>query len=152
MTTKELTREQKIDTTLDAVFALWKQCASLDQPTDQERKILATAFVGNLKKRQFAMLRNPPSWQGYKRRDGTIDQQAFDRCLANVLGKMLQWHRSGGYLGTVFNSQWQGNMLGKELWIENLFDKIETFSILLLKANGIESSAVKAWERALHGR
>lgn len=142
-------RQQRIDNLLADVFTAWENC-SIDPCPPEAKPILAKAFEGNLYKRKFRPLSKPPSWLGFKTGNQT-DQKALAQCIANVLGSMWEWHRSGGGAWTGINASFRAKLLEEELAIPGFRDAIENFAILVLHLTGARFTAVKAWEKQLAG-
>jgi hypothetical protein len=70
--------------------------------------------------------------------------------LANVLHRLLAWHRSSGYLGTIFAVRWEcGDIVkarGLDMTGPELYDELDTLALLL---TGGRSRAGDAWSSAL---
>ena len=72
------------------------------------------------------------------------------RPIANVLWRLLAWHRSIGNFGGVFSLQWACDDIVRERDLNvtglELYDHLDTLAIVLL---GGQSRAADNWDRAL---
>lgn len=146
-----MSRQEKIDSCWRRIMDAWRKTTLSPCPPEFE-SILKQAFDDNLYRKKYRLLRNPPSWKGYCRRDGTIDQVALAQCAANVLGKWLHWHRDrSANLGIAISAVWRAELVGKQLGFDGkqFADAIQTFALLLLHVHGIKSSSLDRWECAL---
>ena len=70
--------------------------------------------------------------------------------LANVFWYVLDWHTSGGYLGTIFNCRFKCGDIAKKRGLDlsgaELYDRLDTLALVL--RNG-SSPAADRWEKAL---
>jgi hypothetical protein len=71
-----------------------------------ELALMRKAFDGIFDKAQTRTRKNPLSWCGYTRRDGTIDEAARLQCLQSAFCRLLHYHlgRNSAYLGTIINA------------------------------------------------
>lgn len=71
-----------------------------------ELSLIRKAFDGAFDKAQTKARKTAPSWCGYVRNDGTIDEAARLQCLQSAFCRLLHFHagRNGAYLGTIINA------------------------------------------------
>ena len=70
--------------------------------------------------------------------------------LANVFWYLLDWHRSSGYIGTLYNCRFKASGIAKDRNLDitgaELYGMLETLAIVL---HGGHSPASERWEKAL---
>lgn len=148
-----LAREKRIDHAHRTIMLLWGR-TTVTQPADDEAAVLREALDKLFYKRKFRVLANPPSWTGYVTRnrktgEKTIDRDAVIRCLANTIGKQIEFMTGDGYLGTAFNVKFHAGILGEQLGIPCLHDLVETYATLFCLIRGKRLRGVDAWAAAL---
>ena len=89
----------------------------------------------------------------FNRRKGRLLRSAprsDKRPLANVLWRLITWHRSSGGLGGVYGVLWACDDIVRDRGLDmsgaDLHASMDTLAIVLL---GGESRAAAAWERAI---
>lgn len=143
------------------------------------KDILTQAFVANLYKSKFRLLSKAPSYQGWRKRDGSTCEESAAQSMTNVVGQQLRWHTSGGYLGTIINANCNAGSMceafgfigespyrlerdGKhskqyiaeyrserDKTLRHFRDNVETFVMIVLLTTGGKSRALNRWQKAL---
>ena len=121
---------------LDGMCELIETARSLINEPLPDSAMVRECIDGVLNTRNGRLLRSAPN----------IDAKP----LANVFWYLLDWHTSGGYLGTLFNCQWKCRDIVKKRSLDitgaELYAMLETLATVL---RGGYSPAVDRWERAL---
>ena len=75
-------------------------------PSDEEVKVIRIAFDGLFTNNGKRFRKNPLTWAGFVKRDGTIDENGRNQSLQSAFGRMFHYHlgRSSAYLGTIINA------------------------------------------------
>jgi hypothetical protein len=98
--------------------------------------LVREAVGGVLNSRTGRMLRSTP------KRD--------KRPIANVLHRLVTWHRSTGWLGTIFGVRWDCDNIVRTRSLDmsgpELYDALDTLALLITRGR---SQAVDSWARAL---
>lgn len=72
------------------------------------------------------------------------------RPIANVLWRIMAWHKSSGGMGSVFGVRWACDDIAKARYLDitgpELYDALDTLALVLL---GGRSRAADNWARAL---
>ena len=127
-----LTKAERVDGMCARVECL-RDDISLPMP---DAEMVREMIDGILNTRTGRLLRSAPN----------IDKKP----LANVFWYLLDWHTSGGYLGTIFNCQFKCGAIAKkrELALSGaeLYDRLDTLALVL--RNG-SSPAADRWGKAL---
>ena len=121
---------------LDGMCRLVQTARSLIDEPLPDADMVRECIDGVLNTRTGKLLRSAPN----------IDA----RPLANVLWYLLDWHTSGGYLGTLFNCQFKCRSIAKTRVLDingaELYSMLETLAIVL---RGGSSPAVDRWAQVL---
>tara|TARA_Y100000034_G_C6604787_1_gene263207 strand:- start:46 stop:447 length:402 start_codon:yes stop_codon:yes gene_type:complete len=108
--------------------------AGLDELPDAD--IIRQAIEGCLNSRNGKLLRSAPKFR--------------DKPLANILHRMVQWHRSGGWAGSLYmhklDCQSAVTMLKLDLTNDVLYEQLQSLAITMLGGN---SPAADRWQRVL---
>ena len=74
----------------------------------------------------------------------------YAKPLANVFWYLLDWHRSSGYIGTLYNCRFKASGIARDRDLDitgaDLYDRLENLAIVLYGGN---SPASDRWEKAL---
>ena len=121
---------------LDGMCELVDKARGLIDETLPDSEMVRECIDGVLNTRTGRLLRSAPN----------IDAKP----LANVFWYLVDWHTSGGYLGTLYNCQFKCRDIAKKRSLDitgaELYAMLETLAIVLRGGN---SPAVDRWERAL---
>lgn len=131
----------------------------LSTATEQDKRLLRLAFEQMINKRSphLKLLAKPRPWTVYKARSGDVDKTALIQCFGNAVHYHLDFYRSSGYLGTMFNARFKLAMCYEEMTnaskeeVDRFCDLTDTFILVLMHAVGMKSPAVANWSRALKG-
>ena len=121
---------------LDGMCELVDKARGLIDETLPDSEMVRECIDGVLHTRTGRLLRSAPN----------IDAKP----LANVCWYLVDWHTSGGYLGTLFNCQWKcrdiARTRGLDITGAELYSMLETLTIV---TRGGNSPAVDRWAQVL---
>ena len=124
------------DGRLDGMCELVEKARDLIDEPLPDSAIVRECIDGVLNTRNGKLLRSAPN----------VDAKP----LANVFWYLVDWHTSGGYLGTLLNCQFKCRSIAKARGLDitgaELYAMLETLAIVLRGGN---SPAVDRWARAL---
>jgi hypothetical protein len=121
---------------LDGMCQLVDKARSLINEPLPDSTMVRECIDGVLNTRNGRLLRSAPN----------LDKKP----LANVFWYFLDWHTSGGYLGTLFTCQWKcrdiARARGLDITGAELYSMLETLAIV---TRGGNSPAVDRWAQVL---